>query len=41
MQVEYDIAERLPPVLGDEAALRRVFQNLVANAIKYGGTGAG
>ena len=27
----------LPPVLGDEPALRRVFQNLVANAIKYGG----
>ena len=39
IQVEYDVAERLPPVLGDEAALRRVFQNLVANAIKYGGTG--
>jgi signal transduction histidine kinase len=39
IQVEYDIADRLPPVLGDEAALRRVFQNLVANAIKYGGAG--
>ena len=26
----------LPPVLGDEPALRRVFQNLVDNAIKYG-----
>jgi two-component system sensor histidine kinase SenX3 len=38
-KVEYDIADRLPPVLGDEAALRRVFQNLVANAIKYGGAG--
>ena len=36
IEVEYAIADRLPPVLGDEAALRRVFQNLVANAIKYG-----
>jgi two-component system sensor histidine kinase SenX3 len=40
IQVEYDVADRLSPVLGDEPALRRVFQNLVANAIKYGGTGA-
>jgi len=40
IQVEYDIADRLPPVLGDETALRRVFQNLVANAIKYGGAGS-
>jgi signal transduction histidine kinase len=39
MQVEYDIPEALPPVLGDEPALRRVFQNLIANAIKYGAAG--
>jgi signal transduction histidine kinase len=39
MQVEYAIDERLPPVLGDEMALRRVFQNLLANAIKYGARG--
>jgi signal transduction histidine kinase len=29
----------LPPVLGDEPALRRVVQNLLANAIKYGADG--
>jgi signal transduction histidine kinase len=37
--VEYALPERLPPVLGDESALRRAFQNLVANAVKYGGRG--
>jgi signal transduction histidine kinase len=36
IDIEYDIPDQLPPVLGDEAALRRVFQNLIANAIKYG-----
>ena len=39
IQVEYALAEQLPPVLGDEAALRRLFQNLIANAIKYGERG--
>jgi signal transduction histidine kinase len=39
MQVEYDLPDGLPPVLGDEPALRRVFQNLVANAVKYGAPG--
>jgi signal transduction histidine kinase len=39
VSVEFSIAEHLPPVLGDEAALRRVFQNLVGNAIKYGQRG--
>ena len=38
--VEYVLPDRLPPVLGDEAALRRAFQNLIANAIKYGEQGA-
>ena len=34
-----DVPDDLPPVLGDEPALRRVFQNLVGNAIKYGAAG--
>ena len=37
--VEFDIPDDLPPVLGDEPALRRVFQNLIDNAIKYGAGG--
>ena len=37
--VELDIADGLPAVLGDEPALRRVFQNLIDNAIKYGASG--
>jgi signal transduction histidine kinase len=34
--IELEIADNLPAVAGDEAALRRVFQNLVGNAMKYG-----
>jgi len=37
--VDFDIPNDLPPVLGDEPALRRVFQNLIDNAIKYGAVG--
>jgi signal transduction histidine kinase len=39
LAVEFDIPGDLPPALGDEAALRRVFQNLIDNAIKYGAAG--
>ncbi len=34
--IELTVADKLPAVAGDEPALRRVFQNLVGNAIKYG-----
>jgi signal transduction histidine kinase len=40
IDVEQDLPDDLPPVVGDEPALRRVFQNLLGNAIKYGGAGA-
>jgi signal transduction histidine kinase len=32
-----DIAADLPPVVGDAAALQSAVQNLIANAVKYGG----
>jgi signal transduction histidine kinase len=39
MNVEIDVPADLPQVAGDEAGLRRVFQNLIGNAIKYGAEG--
>ncbi len=38
-KVETQIFSRLPPVRGDAAALRRVFQNLIVNAAKYAASG--
>lgn len=37
--IEFDLPDTDPAVLGDELALRRVFQNLIDNAIKYGASG--
>lgn len=39
IRLELDVPGDFPPVSGDAAALRRVFQNLVGNAIKYGAAG--
>jgi signal transduction histidine kinase len=36
VRMELSIADGLPAVAGDEAALRRVFLNLMGNAVKYG-----
>ncbi len=37
VQVHRDIGLDLPPVIGDANALRSAVQNLIANAVKYGG----
>jgi signal transduction histidine kinase len=39
VELEQHLPEDLPPVLGEEGALRRAFQNLLGNAIKYGAGG--
>ncbi|MEA2602528.1 MAG: two-component system, OmpR family, sensor histidine kinase SenX3 [Acidobacteriota bacterium] len=40
IEVEKDVARDLPPVLADAAAVRRAVQNLIENAVKYGGRAA-
>jgi signal transduction histidine kinase len=37
VQVQRQIADDLPPIIGDAVALRSAVHNLVANAVKYGG----
>jgi signal transduction histidine kinase len=39
VEVKLELPDDLPPVLGDEPALGRVFQNLFVNAVKYGAGG--
>ncbi len=39
VRVDVSVEEGLPPVSGDRAALTRAVQNLIANAIRHGGSG--
>ena len=39
MRIRIDVAEGLPPVVGEEDELTQVIQNLLDNAIKYGKAG--
>jgi signal transduction histidine kinase len=37
--IEQDVEKDLPPVVGDEQAIRRALQNLIVNAFKHGAEG--
>lgn len=37
IEVEFNVPSDLPPVTGDDSELQQIFQNLVANATRYGG----
>ncbi len=39
IEVAMDLPDDLPPVAGDEGAIRRALQNLMTNAMKYGADG--
>jgi signal transduction histidine kinase len=39
LRVEVDVEEGLPEIRGDEAAMRRAFENLLTNAAKFGAEG--
>jgi len=36
MNIEFNVSNKLPKVLGDKGQISQVFENLVSNAIKYG-----
>jgi two-component system sensor histidine kinase BaeS len=38
-EVQLQLPPALPPISGDAAALRRVFQNLISNAARHAGSG--
>jgi signal transduction histidine kinase len=38
-ELRVQVSPELPPVLGDAAALRKAFQNLISNAARHGGAG--
>jgi two-component system phosphate regulon sensor histidine kinase PhoR len=40
VQLELDIPDALPPIVGDVDQLHQLFVNLIDNAIKYGGEGS-